>query len=132
MGCATSKDQVERTVPVDADSFTVPTDLEKLQLQQALDKGSFLFTQERSASAELAAQAPESRPTLGVDSAGADAAPIGKATCTADYDSGEDMDLQLTQVRARPPHHCRCTLPGHRFAPAPKLRETTCYSHRAT
>lgn len=101
MGCANSKDRVERT-NVDAESFEVASDLQKLQLQQALDKGSFLFTQERSASAELTAQAPETRPKLGVDSAGADAVPIGKATCTSDYDSNEDIDLQLKQVRPRP------------------------------
>lgn len=111
MGCATSKDRVEQASTVEADSFTIPTDLEKLQLQQALDKGSFLFTQERSASAELAAQAPDSRPTLDAGSAGADAAPIATAICTADYDSGEDIDLQLTQVRAPSPPHCLCTPP---------------------
>eukprot|EP01043_Picozoa_sp_COSAG02_P044968 COSAG02_NODE_4066_length_5837_cov_4.346114_2_plen_396_part_00 len=117
MGCATSKDRVEQTSTVEADSFVMATDMEKLQLQQALDKGSFLFAQERSASAELAAQAPDSRPTLDADSAGADAAPIGTATCTADYDSGEDIDLQLKQVRSRPPPHCLCIPPGRRCNP---------------
>ena len=102
MGCAASKDRVQETETVAGESFTVPSDLQKLQLQEALDKGSFLFAQERSESAELIAQAPDSRPTL-ADSAGADTTPIGKAMCTSDYDSGEDIDLQLKQVRTYSP-----------------------------
>jgi hypothetical protein len=104
MGCANSKDRVERTSPVAADSFVVASDMQKLQLQQALDKGSFLFTQERSASAEAMVAASESRPTLA--STGGDVEPIGNATCTSDYASGEDIDLQLKQVR-QPCRHAR-------------------------
>ena len=102
MGCATSKDRVERTSAVEAESFTVSSDMQKLQLQEALSKGSFLFTQERSASAELAM--PETRPAeASVEAArtsesGADVEPVGTAKCTSDYESGEDIDLQLKQV----------------------------------
>ena len=116
MGCATSKDRVQATRTVSTDSFTVASDLEKLQLQAALDKGSFMFTTERSSSAELLAQVPDERPTLDASSAGADAEPIGTATCTSDYDTGEDQDLQLKQVRARPPRAASAP-PGRPCAP---------------
>lgn len=110
MGCATSKDRVERASAVEAESFTVSTDMQKLQLQEALSKGSFLFTQERSASAEQAM--PDSRPAEAAVEAAAAAdgtavEPVGTAKCTSDYESGEDIDLQLKQV-SRPLRRLSC------------------------
>lgn len=132
MGCAASKDRVESAETLAADSFTTASDLERLQLQAALDKGSFMFTTERSASAEiLPAQVPDERPTLGADSAGVDAEPIGTAVCTSDYDTGEDLDLQLKQVRARPSLRRLCSA----WTPLRIRCEdvlTTCCSRRAT